>query len=56
MNNIAQHFATAFLGKYLKGDASLNTYLEIPQKPTDGAWKGFADGSNVGLRLEHKTP
>ena len=56
MNNIAQHFTAAFFGKHLKGDANLNTYLEVPQKPTDGAWRGFADRANAGLRLEHKTP
>jgi predicted dienelactone hydrolase len=45
MNNITQHFVTAFLGLHLKGDAGMAGYL------TDG-WQGFAAGTARGLRLE----
>ncbi len=71
MNNIAQHFSTAFLGKYLKSDAGMNTYLNLVEKSGDGKWsaeengtfkadhtywKGFAARTAVGLTLEHRKP
>ena len=45
MNNITQHFVTAFLGLHLKGTAGMADYLT-------GDFQGFADGSARGLRLE----
>jgi predicted dienelactone hydrolase len=36
MNNIAQHFATAFLGKYLRGDAGMDAYLDLVEYSRDG--------------------
>lgn len=71
MNNIAQHFATAFLGKHLKGDAVMDSFLALVEsgkdavwsvdakgqpKPDHTYWKGFGARSAVGLRLEHKLP
>ncbi|MGB7341469.1 MAG: hypothetical protein WBC91_21410 [Phototrophicaceae bacterium] len=72
MNNIAQHFATAFFGVYIKGDETLNEYLDVPvENSIDGVyavddageftdehtyWAGFPARSAVGLRLEHSTP
>lgn len=71
MNNIAQHFATAFLGKHLKGDATMEAYLDLVEDAEDGvealnddgtpktehsAWKGFQKGTSKGLTLQHKTP
>jgi predicted dienelactone hydrolase len=71
MNNIAQHFATAFLGKYLKGDAGMGSYLTVVENAKDGKfstekdgsfkadhtyWKGFPARSAVGLRLEQRAP
>ncbi|AVO37238.1 dienelactone hydrolase [Pukyongiella litopenaei] len=67
MNNIAQHFATAWLGKYLKGDDGMEAYLDlVPQsndgvsalnddgtpKPEHSHWHGFEDRSAKGLRFE----
>jgi predicted dienelactone hydrolase len=56
MNNIAQHFSTAFLNKYLKADAAMNPYLALVPNAVDGVgstyWKGFAPKTAVGLRLE----
>jgi len=56
MNNIAQHFATAFLNKYLKADAAMDAYLDLVPNAADGKdasyWKGFAPNTAVGLRLE----
>lgn len=45
MNNITQHFVTAFLGLHLKGEAGMAGYLADD-------WQGFADGSARGLRFE----
>lgn len=71
MNNIAQHFATAWLGKYLKGDMTMDPYLDLAPsgkdavwsvdakgqpKPDHTYWKGFVNRSAVGLRFEHLKP
>ncbi|MDP8918734.1 MAG: dienelactone hydrolase [Pseudomonadota bacterium] len=71
MNNITQHFATAFLGRYVKADAELGSYLDVPVeragdavfaankdgtlKPEHTYWKGFANRTALGLVLERKT-
>ena len=71
MNNIAQHFTTAFLAKYLKNDAGMDAYLNLVENAKDGKWsaeasgafkpdhtywKGFPARSAVGLRLEQRRP
>lgn len=71
MNNIAQHFATAFLGKYLRGDAAMDAYLNLVEYSRDGKWsaeangnlksdhtfwKGFSRRNAAGLRLEFRKP
>jgi predicted dienelactone hydrolase len=48
MNNILDHFATAYFDLYLKGDAEKKSYFE--------GWKGFKRGTAVGLTLEHAEP
>ncbi len=70
MNNIAQHFITAFLGKYLKGDSAMLEYLDVVEDPSSGVhalnedstekpertyWKGFAENTAQGLTLMHAT-
>ncbi|MGL5011726.1 MAG: alpha/beta hydrolase family protein [Paracoccaceae bacterium] len=45
MNNITQHYLTAFLGLHLKGDAGMAEYLSDD-------WLGFPEGTARGLRLE----
>ena len=67
MNNIAQHFITAWLDKHLKSDASMNAYLDLVPNSNDGVWaaekdgtfkpdhnhwKGFAKRTAKGLRFE----
>lgn len=53
MNNVAQHFATAFLDLHLKGQADSERYLSV----TDGqAWPGFGERNARGLTLEHLPP
>ena len=71
MNNILDHFATAFFGLRLKGEAEMQAYLDVvpsgkdavfavdrdgkPQ-PTHTYWKGFKRRTATGLMLEHLTP
>jgi predicted dienelactone hydrolase len=53
MNNILQHFATAYFGVYLKGEEENKPYLDLaPGTP----WKGFKPRTGVGLTLEHAQP
>ncbi|MDO9527323.1 MAG: dienelactone hydrolase, partial [Gemmobacter sp.] len=66
MNNVAQHFATAFLDLHLKGDVSGAGYLDLVPNGVDGVWSvkdgvkgadhsywsGFEQGSAAGLTFE----
>lgn len=67
MNNIAQHFVTAWLNKYLKHDETMNNYLDLvpnsnnglwamddksQAKPEHNYWPGFAKRTAKGLRFE----
>ena len=45
MNNILDHFATAYFDLYLKGEQEKQAYFD--------GWKGFKRGTSVGLTLEH---
>ena len=64
MNNILDHFATAWFGLLLKGEQDKRAYLEVPAAvdpaPREGQggaaaspWKGFQPRTTVGLTLEH---
>jgi len=44
LNNIVQHFATAFFGKYLKG-IQYDDYLDLIQLSNKGVWSQNKDGS-----------
>jgi predicted dienelactone hydrolase len=71
MNNIFNHFATAFFALHLNGDAGKQAYLDVVPngkdavyavdrdgKPTTAHtyWKGFKRSTAVGLILEHAAP
>jgi predicted dienelactone hydrolase len=71
MNNISQHFATAFLARHLKNDASMDAYLNVVENAKDGKfsaeadgkfkpdhtyWAGFGNRTAAGLRLEQRKP
>lgn len=71
MNNIAQHFATAFLGLHLQDDLEMASYLDLVERAADGVWsvddedeftadhsywKGFQNRTAVGLTLESGAP
>ena len=59
INNINQHFVTAFLNIHLKAQP-LQPYLELPPltadgtiKPDPGLWKGFPKRAALGLEWRH---
>ena len=67
MNNVAQHFVTAYFGLLLKDDQSMAPYLELVESSDDGVWaknpdgtakpehtywNGFANQTARGLRFE----
>jgi len=67
MNNISQHFATAWLEKYLKGNVDMDNYLNLEANSNDGIWSkdekdqpkadhshwvGFKNRTAKGLRFE----
>ncbi|MEM7544900.1 MAG: dienelactone hydrolase [Pseudomonadota bacterium] len=67
MNNIAQHFVTAWMDNHLKGDEEAATYLDLvpnandsvwakeddgTEKPEHNHWKGFQNRTAKGLRYE----
>ena len=52
MNNIMDHFVTAFFDYRLKGMQARLSYLQLPPNSAQG-WLGFENGPAHGLRLEH---
>ncbi|MEP5151741.1 MAG: dienelactone hydrolase, partial [Planktotalea sp.] len=67
MNNITQHFATAFMDLHLKGDEGKGAYLELIDNAADGViamgddgkptadhtyWEGFLPRTAAGLKFE----
>jgi predicted dienelactone hydrolase len=70
MNNIMDHFATAFFDYHLKQNTEAHTYLQVVPDSQDGVysvkdgqptdnhtyWKGFDKGTARGLILEHLGP
>ncbi|MFQ3236540.1 MAG: putative dienelactone hydrolase [Paraglaciecola sp.] len=71
MNNIAQHFVTAWLAKHLQNNSGMDEYLNLVPDSNAGVfalkdkgkpkvehtyWKGFADRTAKGLHFEHLSP
>lgn len=71
MNNIAQHFTTAWLGKYLKKNAEMQDYLDLVPSSNEGRWakdqsgkeqpehthwNGFKNRTAKGLKFEWLAP
>ncbi len=70
MNNIMDHFVTAYFDYYLKGDESKLEYFNLVEDGADAIysmrngepadnhtyWKGFGAGTAVGLKMEHLEP
>jgi predicted dienelactone hydrolase len=55
INNINQHFITAFLGVYLK-KKDFSKYLLVNESGGTNAWPGFKQRTGVGLELLHAAP
>ncbi|MEM9361481.1 MAG: dienelactone hydrolase [Bacteroidota bacterium] len=55
INNVNQHFVTAFLGIHLKGEDNMG-YLDLESNANTGNWKGFKPRTSVGMELLHETP
>ncbi len=52
INNINQHFVTAFLGIYLK-KSDFGKYLDLKENSNEKTWMGFRPRSSTGLELLH---
>ena len=52
INNINQHFVTAFLGIHLK-QQDFQKYLDIPESSNAENWPGFIPRSSTGMELLH---
>lgn len=55
INNINQHFVTAFLGIHLK-KIDYARYLTMPETDATGPWPGFKARMSVGLEMRHAKP
>ncbi|MFD2934887.1 alpha/beta hydrolase family protein [Spirosoma flavum] len=55
INNINQHFVTAFLGIHLKG-IDYKKYLDLPGPEAAEGWPGFKARMAVGLEMRHAKP
>ena len=55
INNINQHFVTAFLGIQLKHQ-DFGKYLSLQPNSNEKNWTGFPPRSSVGLELLHEVP
>ena len=55
LNNINQHFITAFIGKYLQ-KKQYDEYLAVPEQSIDKTWPGFKPRTSTGMELLHVTP
>ena len=70
MNNIMDHFVTAYFDYHLKGEDLMLTYFDLVPDGADGVysvrdgqqsedhtyWRGFSSGGAVGLMMEHLAP
>ncbi|PZX60352.1 platelet-activating factor acetylhydrolase isoform II [Algoriphagus ratkowskyi] len=54
INNINQHFVTAFLGFYLKDMKDYKAYLDVNANPEAKEWPGFKPRTTIGLEMDHK--
>jgi len=52
INNVNQHFVSAFLGTHLKGEDN-SKFLDIPENSNEKDWPGFKPRSSTGMELLH---
>ncbi len=50
INNVNQHFVSAFLGTHLKGEDN-SKFLDIPENSNEKDWPGFKPRSSTGMEL-----
>ena len=55
INNINQHFVTAFLGIHLKSK-DYGKFLDLKENSNEKTWPGFIPRSSTGLELLHAVP
>ncbi len=55
INNVNQHFVTAFIDAHLKGKDT-SKYLAIPENSNAQDWPGFKPRSSTGMELLHAAP
>ncbi|MBQ4913545.1 dienelactone hydrolase [Maribacter sp. MMG018] len=55
MNNINQHFVTAFIGKHLKNQDN-DKFLNLQENSNEKDWTGFKPRSSTGMKLLHAQP
>lgn len=55
LNNINQHFVTAFLGIHMKAK-DFGKYLNLPENSNTKTWSGFKERTSVGMELLHALP
>ena len=53
INNVNQHFITAFLDVYLRGMDRYRPYLNVEENAEQEGWEGFKPRTWVGLELRH---
>lgn len=51
LNNLNQHFVTAFLGIHLKNMETYKTYLDTEKNTEQKSWTGFKPRTSVGVEL-----
>ena len=56
INNINQHFVTAFLGVKLKNNTAYLPFLDTSTLRTQDPWEGFLPRTSVGLQLDYAVP
>jgi len=54
INNINQHFITAFLGIKLKNKTEYSPYINAQELKNQDPWEGFLPRTSVGLELLHE--
>jgi len=55
INNVNQHFVSAFIGIHLK-QKDYQKYLDIQENSNEKNWEGFKPRSSTGMELLHATP
>ncbi|VXB56719.1 alpha/beta hydrolase family protein [Maribacter litoralis] len=55
INNVNQHFVTAFIGKHLKNQDSAK-FLNVQENSNEKDWTGFKPRSSTGMELLHAQP